>query len=240
MKNYIFVFSFLVSFSSFSQSKVDKSKNELNGLIMDDKSPLKSEKLDVIFQNQGFLTIPITLFNKTTAKVKVGNYGDANITKRSGSESTTKILGITYVERKYKFSIDFINILNESSKLIGTKKDSNVLGIIEATITTNQKESKTWNLYLRLENTLFLNIDKESRLTDGERTIKIIHTNFCRFKNPNENSTIPPETVFYEFIENGVSLGAVTFDGENSIWIKPDLDSTTKLILSTAMLSIAN
>jgi hypothetical protein len=229
-KNPVLFIVFLMPIYLFSQ----------NGIVKDDELSIQSEKLELIFPNRGFLTIPITLFNKTTTKVKVGNYGDAKIIKRSGSESSTKILGISYVERKSNLSIDFYNSLNEISKLIGTKRNSNILGIIEATITTNQKESKTWTLYLRLDNTLFLNRDKESKLTAGERTIKIISTNFCRFENSNEISTTRPETVFYEFIENGVLLGVVTFDGENSIWLKPDLDSKTKLILSTAMLSIAN
>lgn len=207
-----------------------------NSAQNDGISTIKSEKLAVVFQSQSFLGASVTMFNKNTTKVKLGNYADAKITRKSGSSSTTKILGVSYSETKSNFSIDSATTLNENSKITGTKKESNILTIIEATLNTNQKDAKTWNLYLRLANTVFLNKDKEDRITDGTRTINIIPVNFCRF----ENRAFPPETVFYEFIENGVTLGAVTFGTENSIWLQPDLDATTKLIVSTAMVSIAN
>ena len=72
-----------------------------NDSIVNVKLPVNAEKLEVNFQYSS-----ITLFNTNTTKVTVGNYGDGKIKKRTPSESTNKILGITYVESKFKFSID--------------------------------------------------------------------------------------------------------------------------------------
>ena len=207
------------------------AQEELN---INEKLPVNAEKLDLNFNYSS-----ITLFNTNTTKVMVSHYGNGKIKKKSGSGSTTKVLGITYVESKYKFLIDFSNVYNGSSNLTGTKKTSNVLETIEATITTNLETSKSWNLYLRIDKIDFLNLDMGS-LTAGERTIKIIRSKIGRFQNIEEISELNPETLFYEFIEDGVSLGAVTFEGESTIWLKPDLDETTKLLVCTAMLSIAS
>ena len=205
-----------------------------NDSIVNVKLPVNAEKLEVNFQYSA-----ITLLNTNTTKVTVSNYGDGKIKKRSGSGSTTKILGITYNESKYKFFIDFINAFNQSSNVTGTKKTSNVLETIEATMTTNSETSRSWNLYLRIDKVDFFNLDMGS-LTDGIRSIKIIRSKVGRFQNIEELSEWPPETLFYEFIEDGVSLGAVSFADGNVIWLKPDLDASTKLIVCTAMLSMAN
>lgn len=205
-----------------------------NDSILNEKLPVNAEKLDLIFNYSS-----ITLFNTNTTKVRVNNYGNGKIKKKSGSGSTTKVLGITYVESKFKFFIDFINAFNESSNVTGTKTTSNVLETIEATISTNLETSRSWNLYLRIDKLEFLNIDM-GRLTDGERTIKLIRSKSSRFQNIEELSELNPETLFYEFIEDGVSLGAVICEAGNTIWLKPDLDATTKLIICTAMLSIAS
>ena len=202
--------------------------------IVNVKLPVNAEKLEVNFQYSS-----ITLLNTNTTKVTVNPYGNGKIKKKSGSQSTTKVLGITYVESKYKFLIDFSTVYNESSNLTGTKKTSNVLETIEATMTTNSETSRSWNLSLRIDKLEFLNIDK-GRLTDGERTIKIIRSKMGRLQNIEELSDLNPETLFYEFIEDGVSLGAVSFEYGNVIWLKPDLDAKTKLIVCTAMLSMAN
>jgi hypothetical protein len=231
LKNSIVFIIFLVPIILFPQNE--------NGLILNEKLPNNIEKFGLIFHNQELLGVPITLFNKTTSKVTVGNYGDAKITKRTPSETTTKIFGITYIETKFKFFIDFNNSLNESSKLIGTKINSDFSETIKATITTGLKNSKSWDFIVKIDKINFSNIDI-GRLTEGERTIEIIRTDFLQLKNNNEYQEAFVETQFYEFIENGISLGAVTFDNENSIWLKSGLDATTKLILCTAMLSIAN
>ena len=205
-----------------------------NDSIVNVKLPVNAEKLEVNFQYSA-----ITFLNTNTTKVTVSNYGDGKIKKKSGSASTTKVLGITYNESKYKFSIDFINAFNETSNLSGTKTTSNVLETIKATMTTNLETSKTWNLSLRIDKVDFFNLDMGS-LTDGERSIKIIRSKVGRFQNIEELSEWPPETLFYEFIEDGVSLGAVSFEYGNAIWLKPDLDASTKLIVCTAMLSMAS
>ena len=205
-----------------------------NDSIVNVKLPVNAEKLEVNFQYSA-----ITLLNTNTTKVTVSNYGDGKIKKRTPSESTNKILGITYVESKFKFFIDFTNALNQSANVTGTKKTSNVLEKIEATMTTNSEPSRSWNLSLRIDKVGFFNIDKGS-LTDGERSIKIIRSKVGRFQNIEELSEWPPETLFYEFIEDGVSLGAMICEGGNVIWLKPDLDASTKLIVCTAMLSMAS
>ena len=207
------------------------AQEELN---INEKLPVNAEKLEVNFNYSS-----ITLFNTNTTKVMVSHYGNGKIKKKSGSGSTTKVLGITYVESKFKFFIDFTNAFNESSNVTGTKTTSNVLETIEATVATNLETSKSWNLYLRIDKLEFLNIDL-GRLTAGDRTIKIIRSKIGRFQNIEQMSELNPETLFYEFIEDGVSLGAVTFEGESTIWLKPDLDATTKLIVCTAMLCIAS
>ena len=208
-------------------------------LIINEEFPPNAQKLNLVFQTNEFLNVPIVLFNKTTTKVNVGNYGDAKIKKRTPSESTTKILGITYSETKFKFFIDFNNSTNQTSGLTGTKTSSNILETTKAVITTNIENSRPWNFFLRIDKLDFLNVDL-GRLTQGERTIKIFRTHSRRFKSIDENDEINPDRVFYEFIEDDVSLATVTFGDENSIYLAPGLDATTKLILCTAMLSIAN
>lgn len=210
-----------------------------DGLIINEEFPPNAQKLNLVFQTNEFLNVPIVLFNKTTTKVNVGNYGNAKIKKRTPSESSTKILGITYSETKFKFFIDFNNSINQTSGLTGTKTSSNILETTKAVITTNIENSIPWNFFLRIDKLDFLNVDL-GRLTQGERTIKIFRTHARRFKSIDENDEINPDRVFYEFIEDDISLAAVTFGDENSIYLAPGIDATTKLILCTAMLSIAD
>lgn len=210
-----------------------------DGLIINEEFPPNAQKLNLVFQTNEFLNVPIVLFNKTTTKVNLGNYGNAKIKKRTPSESTTKVLGITYTESKFKFFIDFNNSLNQSSELTGTKTSNNISETIKAIIITNLENSRPWNFFLRIDKLDFLNVDL-GRLTQGDRTIKIFRTHARRFKSIDENDEINPERVFYEFIEDDISLAAVTFGDENSIYLIPGLDATTKLILCTAMLSIAD
>ena len=192
-KNSIVLITFLIPIILFPQNE--------NGLILNEKFPNNMEKLGLIFHNQELLGVPITLFNKITTKVNVGNYGDAKITKRTPSETTTKIVGITYIETKFKFFIDFDNSLNESSKLIGTKINSDFSETIKATITSSLENSKPWDFIVKIDKINFLNIDI-GRLTEGERTIEIIRTDFLQVKNNYENQESSIKTQFYEFIEN--------------------------------------
>jgi hypothetical protein len=210
-----------------------------DGLIINEEFPPNAQKLNLVFQTNEFLNVPIVLFNKTTTKVNVGNYGNAKIKKRTPSESTTKALGITYSESKFKFFIDFNNSLNQSSELTGTKTSSNILKTTKAVITTNIENSRPWNFFLRIDKLDFLNVDL-GRLTQGERTIKVFRTHARTFKSIDENDEINPDRVFYEFIEDDIPLAAATFGDENSIYLTPGIDATTKLILCTAMLSIAD
>ena len=73
-----------------------------NDSIVNVKLPVNAEKLEVNFQYSA-----ITFLNTNTTKVTVSNYGDGKIKKKSGSASTTKVLGITYDESKFKFFIYF-------------------------------------------------------------------------------------------------------------------------------------
>ena len=128
-----------------------------NDSIVNEKLPVNAEKLEVIFNYSA-----ITMFNTNTTKVTVSNYGNGKIKKRSGSASTTKVLGITYNESKYKFFIDFNNSLNQSSELTGTKTSSNILKTTKAVITTNIENSRPWNFFLRIDKLDFLNVDSIS------------------------------------------------------------------------------
>jgi hypothetical protein len=227
-------------------------------IIINEKLPSDSEKLELILPK-------IYWFNKS--KIQVANYGVAKIKEGITSTETTRKKGVTYSETKQKITIILNSTENESSSLIGrtVKNDEYIIkdnyflnrvldiGVesetilsmvfypktLKAAITTNIGNSKSWDFLLKTtDQNQILNIEI-GRLTAGERTINVIQTNLEGLKNINENDSITARTLFYEFIENGISLGAVTFDDENSIWLKPGLDSTTKLILCTAMLSIA-
>ena len=220
--------------------------------------PSNSEKLNLILPK-------IYWFNKS--KIIVGNYGVARIKEGITTTETNRKKGVTYSETKQKISIKLTNSDNESSNLEVNNvqndeyviKDNILLNrvldigveseeiesmvfypkTIKGTITSTIENSKKFEIDLMVINQKkYLNIEI-GKLTDGERTINVIRTNLDSNKNINENIEISERTIFYEFLENGVSLGAVTFDDENSIWLKPGLDPITKLILCTAMLSIA-
>ncbi|MCF7561092.1 hypothetical protein L3X39_10635 [Sabulilitoribacter multivorans] len=111
------------------------------------------------------------------------------------------------------------------------------------TITTNINNSENWNFNIKVfdlkvrnpRDYLFTEIGS---LNNGVRTISIIRTNLDSNSNIDVKNDISKGALFYEFLENGISLGAVTSYDESSIWFKPGLDSITKLILCTAMLSI--
>lgn len=232
------------------------------GLILKEKLDVDAEKMDIIFQNQNLFNQPVYFLNKTTSKVLVGDYGTAKIERRSPSQSSTKMIGISATEVKFKFTIDFTNSSNESTELIGTKSNiSNNLKTTKATISTNLENSKPWDFYLNnigQNFNLYLESTKPSedeqslythsqnsvltkeigKLSDGERTINLIQTSLESQKTSNENGEMVSKTIYFEFKENGITLATVTFDGENAIWLKAGLDASTKLILCTAILSI--
>lgn len=227
-------------------------------LIINEELPNNSEKLDLILPRAYW-------FNKS--KIQVVNYGIAKIKEGITSTETTRKKGVTYSETKQKFSIILNNPDNESSSLIGktvqndeyviarNKLLNGVLNIgveeetilsmefypktLKATITINLENSKSWDFLLKTTNQNQILNSEIGRLTNGNRIINVIQTNLDSLKNINEDGSITERTLFYEFIENGIVLGAVTYDDENSIWLKPNLDSRTKLILCTAMISIA-
>ena len=107
------------------------------------------------------------------------------------------------------------------------------------TITTNQQDSNPWEFILTILEQDFARNLEVGILTTGDRTINVIQTELNEFKNISLNVDNESRNTIYEFIENGISIGAVTYDSENSIWLKPGLDLATKLIICTAMISIA-
>ena len=220
--------------------------------------PNNSEKLNLILPK-------VYWFN--TSKITLGNYGVAKIKEGITSTSTNRKNGVTYSETKQKITISLTDSDNNTSKLqvINTKNDEYVIkenvllnrvldngvkseeiqsmvfypNITEGTITSNLENSKKWDFILKTtDQNAILNV-KIGKLTDGERAINVIRTNLDNNIKINENGEISERTLFYEFLENGISIGAVTYDDENSIWLKTGLDPITKLILCTAMLSIA-
>ncbi len=219
-----------------------------NELIVTEKLPVDAEKIEILFRNQA----PVYLFNKIKSKANLGSYGAAKIEKESPSEGTTRIMGVTYSETKFKYSIELTTSENVSSKFSGKQQllKINAIGnltvvedessvypkTIKASITTTLENSKSWDFILKMNDLNALLSIEIGSLTQGERTIHVTQINM---DGVNENGSAAARRLAYEFIEDGISLGAVTFSGENIIWLKPDLDSTTKLVLCTAMLSIA-
>lgn len=224
---------------------VDLSAQDSLGL--NNKLAINAEKLELIFETKtkSIFGQSLKLFNPDKSKVNVGNYGVANIKKSNPSSSKTEIFGISYDETRFTFSIDFVNSLNQTSKLKGSEKNSNVLKKIKADITTNSENSNPWSFFLQeigIKDVLSVEQGggEIGKLTNGNRTIIVRHSDLDHLEYINMNNEIPIGIYFYEFIENGISLGTVAFEDANSIWLNPDLDSTTKLVLCTAMLAIGN
>ena len=202
----------------------------------------------------------------TKYKVTVENYGVAKMKEGITSTSSNRKKGVNYSETKQKLFISLTDTNNISSNLqVQTEQKEeyviknnflentllNVTGTgvetseiqnwsvfpktISGTITTNLENSKNWDINLIKDNEPSL-FTKMGSLTNGERTINVILTNLDSNKNINENGDIYVGASFCEFVENGISLGAVGLYGEHSIWLKPGLDPSTKLILITALL----
>ncbi|MBN3522030.1 hypothetical protein JYB62_18645 [Algoriphagus lutimaris] len=220
--------------------------------------PSDSEKLELILPK-------IYWFSKS--KITVGNFGEATIKEGISSTETTRKKGVSYSETKQKISIILKGSDNKSCYLEArtVQKDEFViksdpifnrildLGIESeeilrmdifpktylGKISTDTNDPKPWDFILTTVEQDFISNLEVGILTTGDRTIYVIQTTLDPLRKINENSEGLTNTLFYEFIENGISLGAVTYDSENAIWLKPGLDKTTKLILCTAMLSIA-
>ncbi|MDU8885731.1 hypothetical protein RXV94_06135 [Yeosuana sp. MJ-SS3] len=220
--------------------------------------PINSEKLNLIFPRTYW-------FNKS--KVIFENYGVAKIKEGITSTETDRKKGVHYSKTKQNISIKLSDPDKNSSTLqVKTvQKDETVIkedillnrvlnvGIeaeeiqsmvffpkkIKGFITTNGDSSNKWDLNLEVINEKSFLFVEVGSLKYCERFIQIIRTNLDSNKNINVNNDITERTIFYEFLENGISLGAVTFDDEHSIWLKPGLDAITKLILCTSMLTIA-
>jgi len=199
-------------------------------------------------------------------KITIVNYGIAKMKQGITSVSQETKKGVSYSETKQKYFINLTDSNNNISTLqaqivqydkyavkkhflgntvleaLGTGVEMEEVQNIEispkeitGTITTDLENNKNWevNLAVDLKPSLFAEI---GNLTDGERTINVILTNLDSNKKINENGDIYGGVIFYEFIENGISIGAVASRGEHTIWLRPGLDPSTKLILCSAML----
>lgn len=248
LKTICLVIFFFISTFSFAQGHY----------TINEELPSDSEKLELILPK-------IYWFSKS--KITVGNFGVATIKEGISSTETTRKKGVSYSETKQKISIELKNSENESCFLEARtiQKDEFVMKsdpifnrildlgieseeilrmdifpkIYTGTITTDSKNSNTWDFILTIVDQDFISNFEVGILTSGERTINVIQTKLDALKNINGNDKGLSNNLFYEFTENGISIGAVTYDSENSIWLKPGLDKNTKLILCTAMLSIA-
>jgi len=248
LKTVCLLIFFLISTFSLAQ----------NHFKINEELPSDSEKLELILPK---------IYWFTKSKITLGDFGIATIKEGITSTESTRKKGVSYTETKQKISIFLENTTNSSANLeartirkdevvvagnsflnrfldIGIESEEIVSMAIYpktfiGTITTNQKDSKPWDLILTIvDQDLILNLEV-GILTSGERTINVIQTRLDSLKNISGNEEDLSGDLLYEFIENGISLGAVTYDSENSIWLKPGLDLTTKLILCTAMISIA-
>jgi len=212
--------------------------------------PSNSEKLKLVLPKAYW-------FN--SYKLKIANYGVAKIKENAPDtdaikkqkisinltdfNNNTSTLSVRTVQ-EYFYSTRSHNLENNILSALGTGIevdpqehfiDSIAPKTIKGTIITSLKNSKNWDICFVKDNEPSL-FTKMGSLTDGERTINVILTNLYSNKNINENGDIYAGVVFYEFIENGISLGAVASRGEHTIWLRPGLDPSTKLILCSAML----
>jgi hypothetical protein len=217
--------------------------------------PINSEKINLIYPK-------IYWFNKY--EITLENYGVARVKEGITSTSAKNKKGITYSETKQKITINLTDFDHHSSTLqartvqndeytikenvlentllkelgtgIETEEIHNMIIFpksIKGNISTNSENDKVWNIDLKLapNSIQFIEVGK---LTSGDRTINVIQTNVTinqYLTNDNTRSTLN-----YQFIENGIVLGAVTFNEQNVILLKPGVDPTTKLVLCTTLL----
>jgi len=114
--------------------------------------------------------------------------------------------------------------------------------IQRTTLTTSYDNENEWTL---ISEYTFVNDKKTyaSTLTNGERLITIVEVK--PLNNNNYNMVSAPEG--YEFVENNESLCAYQTQGgaviglglkKKIIWLRPDIDEETNLVLVAAMASL--
>ncbi len=228
-----------------------------NGFAQE-KLPLDAEKLEVV--------LPKTIWG---SKSKITLTGYAQVIGKEGitSSKIKEIDGVGYSESKQNLRISLQVSEHEFAELDGQAfqyvdygvSGNNTLnrlldlGIESETITrmnflprvnkasieTSSEPSDTWGLKFNIPVEAIKEEFLVGYLTNGERTIKVIQTNLDYLLTDNAPAYMNEDLDFFEFIEFGVSLGAVTFEAENSIWLKPDLDPNTKMIVCIAMMALA-
>uniref|UniRef100_UPI0025F9AAAF hypothetical protein n=1 Tax=Algoriphagus sp. TaxID=1872435 RepID=UPI0025F9AAAF len=109
----------------------------------------------------------------------------------------------------------------------------------KGTIKISTDSSATWDMKFNIPVEQIREDFLVGYLTNGTRSIKVIQTNLDYLLNQNDPIYINDGFDFYEFVEDGISIGAVTFEAENSIWLKPGIDSYTQMVLCTAMMALA-
>ena len=216
--------------------------------------PSNSEKLDLVYPKA-------YLFN--SYKIKIPNYGVAKIKENAPDSDALKKQKISIsltdlnnntvkIEAKstqeYVYSVKTHYLENNALRILKTGLevdteehliDSIGPKMIEGTIITNLENLKKWNISLikPKDPSIFFEIGS---LTEGDRTIKVIPSNLDSNYNINQEGKIHQDALFYELIEDGISLGAIAFNGESGIWFKPDLETATKLVLCSIMLLLIN
>ena len=124
----------------------------------------------------------------------------------------------------------------ESANYEGLNNPSN----LSASISINNK-TEPWHLLL--EETPIMNDGKnmiKGTLSNGLRIIDIVQVYFDKEGTYNIDATSSYPPIRYEFIENGISLGAIRREyGSNPYFLfKFNLEPTMKLILAATMISI--
>jgi len=111
---------------------------------------------------------------------------------------------------------------------------------LSATISINGNKTDSWYLYLEEipindgETTII------GTLANGKRIIDIVQVYFDKDGTYNFEDTLSYPPNRFEFIQKGQSLGAlrIEYNFNTQFWFRPNLDSTTKLVLAASMTSI--
>ncbi|MCR8667857.1 hypothetical protein NO995_09205 [Aestuariibaculum sp. M13] len=216
--------------------------------------PANSKKLNIVYPN-------VYWFN--SYKIKIPGYGVAKIKENASDTDAIKKQKITIsltdlknnvvkLEansiQEYVYSVKTHYLENDVLRILKTGLevdteelmiDSIGLKIIEGKVVTNLENLKNWKLSLvKTKNTT--PFSELGNLTFGDRTIKMIQSTLESNQNLNQEGNIYQHALFYELIEDGISLGAMAFHGETGIWLKPDLDTSTKLVLCSTLLLLTN
>lgn len=232
-----------------------------NIITINEQLPFNTEKLEIKFPRAvWFGKSKVSLGNYAVANIKEGPTSNETRRKRGVYISETKFKFSIILKNSQNSTATLEARTVENSEYVVLRKNlegiflGDVLGTetesekildmaiypknLKATIKTNLEESSNWDFLLRKPDPYDISNEEIGILTDGERSIYVIQSNLECLKNMDKKDLIQLNKVFYEFIENGISLCKVTYDNENSIWLKPDLDQITKLILCISMLSL--